>query len=95
MFLQDAQAGNDLPHNMGNNNSHDQKNTESPEVIGIKFIKRKGKKSIDQGKTSPPDQLKKPILLPFFLHRPVKLINPQPVDPINIPVANWFYKWEI
>ncbi len=76
-------------------NSHDQDNAQPPEEFRIQLIKRKCKENIDKGKTPPPDQLKKPVMYPFFLHRTAKLINPLPGDPINIPVVNWYYKWDV
>ncbi len=75
--------------------SHDHNNAQAPEELGIQLVKGKCKENIDQGKAPPPDQLKKPVLHPFFLHRPAKLVNPLPAEPLNIPVANWYYKWDV
>ena len=36
------------------------------EIIGAEFVKRESKKDIDQGKTSPSDQLEQPVFHPFI-----------------------------
>jgi hypothetical protein len=71
-----------------------QKDAKPKKKSGLQLVKRKSEKDIDQGKTSPTYCLEQPISSISVSHSSKSNHSGHPGYPLNIPVGNWFYKWE-